>query len=54
MSAIRPDGKIEGVCTGTGVSDDLAFYYSRPTPLNDIHGIGAVLLAGTEFVKDAR
>ena len=54
MSAICPDGKIEGVCTGTGVSDDLAFYYSRPTPLNDIHGIGAVLLAGTEFVKDAR
>jgi hypothetical protein len=30
------------------VGDDLAFYYHRPTPLNDIHGIGAVLLAGSE------
>lgn len=51
MSKIHPDGKIEGVCTGTGVSDDLAFYYHRPTPLNDVHGIGTVLLAGSEVLK---
>jgi unsaturated rhamnogalacturonyl hydrolase len=50
MSKIHPDGQIEGVCTGTGVSDDLVFYYRRPTPLNDVHGIGAVLLAGTEVL----
>jgi unsaturated rhamnogalacturonyl hydrolase len=48
MSKIQPDGKIEGVCTGTVVSDDLSYYYQRPTPLNDIHGIGFVLLAGSE------
>ncbi len=48
LTRILPDGKIEGVCAGTGVGDDLAFYYHRPTPLNDIHGIGAVLLAGSE------
>jgi rhamnogalacturonyl hydrolase YesR len=50
MCRIQPDGKIAGVCTGTGVSEDLAFYYQRPTPLNDAHGIGAVLLAGTEIM----
>jgi unsaturated rhamnogalacturonyl hydrolase len=51
LSRIRPDGEIEGTCTGTGVSDDLANYYRRPTPLNDVHGIGAVLLAGNEVLR---
>jgi unsaturated rhamnogalacturonyl hydrolase len=51
MTKIRPDGKIEGVCAGTSVSDNLVDYYHRPTPLNDIHGIGAVLLAGTEVLQ---
>lgn len=51
MSRIRPDGQVEGVCEGTSVSDDLVYYYKRPTPMNDIHGIGAVLLAGTEVLK---
>jgi rhamnogalacturonyl hydrolase YesR len=49
-SRIRPDGKIEGTCAGTGVSDSLADYYRRPTPLNDVHGVGAVLLAGSEVL----
>jgi len=51
LTKINKDNKIGGVCTGTGVSDDLSFYYERPTPLHDIHGIGAVLLAGCEFLK---
>jgi rhamnogalacturonyl hydrolase YesR len=51
MTKIKPDGEIEGVCTGTGVGDDLNFYYNRPAPLNDVHGIGAVLLAGTEMLN---
>jgi unsaturated rhamnogalacturonyl hydrolase len=51
LSKIRDDGKIEGICEGTGVSNDLVFYYHRPTPLNDIHGIGAVLLAGAEILQ---
>jgi len=50
-SKIRVDGQIEGVCTGTGIGDNLAFYYNRPTPLNDVHGIGAVLLAGSEILQ---
>jgi unsaturated rhamnogalacturonyl hydrolase len=51
MTKIRPDGTVEGVCAGTGISDDLVFYYQRPTPLNDIHGLGAVLLAGAEILQ---
>jgi unsaturated rhamnogalacturonyl hydrolase len=50
-SKIRPDGQIEGICAGTGVDEDLRFYYRRPTPLNDSHGIGAVLLAGAEVLE---
>ena len=48
LTKIRPDGQIEGVCTGTVVSEDLVHYYNRPAPLNDIHGIGFVILAGIE------
>jgi unsaturated rhamnogalacturonyl hydrolase len=51
MSKIRSDGQIEGVCTGTGVGDNLEFYFTRPTPLNDVHGVGAVLLAGAEVLN---
>ena len=51
MTTIHDDGKIEGVCTGTGIGDDLVFYYKRPAPLNDVHGIGFILLAGTEILK---
>jgi rhamnogalacturonyl hydrolase YesR len=51
MSKIRDDGQIEGICTGTGVGDDLVFYYHRPAPLNDTHGIGVVLLAGSELLR---
>ncbi len=51
MTRIRADGQIEGTCTGTGASDNLADYYARPTPLNDAHGIGAVILAGTEILQ---
>ena len=50
LTRIGPDGKLAGVCAGTGISDDLEFYYQRPTPPNDPHGIGAVLLAGCEVL----
>jgi rhamnogalacturonyl hydrolase YesR len=51
MSRIDVNGEIAGVCAGTGVSDDLVFYERRPTPPNDPHGIGAVLLAGSEVLE---
>jgi unsaturated rhamnogalacturonyl hydrolase len=50
ITRINDEGLLEGVCAGTGVSDDLVFYYHRPTPMNDLHGIGAVILAGSEML----
>ena len=50
-SKILPDGEIEGVSAGTEVREDLVYYYYRPTPLNDPHGTGAVLLAGAEVLR---
>ena len=51
MSRIHSDGQIEGVCAGTGIGNDLNFYYTRPTPLNDEHGVGVVILAGVEMSR---
>lgn len=50
-SKIQTDGQVKDICIGTGVGDNLAFYYNRPAELNDIHGLGAVLLAGVEVLK---
>ncbi len=48
---IRDDGQVEGICAGTWIQDDLLFYYNRPTPLQDIHGLGAIIMAGVEVMK---
>lgn len=50
-SRIMPDGQVKGICAGTGVSAAISYYANRPTPLNDIHGLGPVLLAGSEIMK---
>lgn len=51
LTKIDDKGNVEGVCTGTVVSDNLADYYNRPAPLNDVHGIGTVILAGVEIMR---
>lgn len=48
---IQDDGQVKDICVGTWIQNDLVFYYKRPTQLNDIHGLGAVLLAGIEILK---
>lgn len=48
---IQSDGQVRDICIGTGIANDLVFYYKRPTVLNDIHGLGAVILAGVEILK---
>ena len=48
-SQITPEGHVKNVCMGTGISRDLPFYYNRPAPLNDAHGLGAVVQAGIEI-----
>ncbi|MFO7444936.1 MAG: glycoside hydrolase family 88 protein [Ignavibacteriaceae bacterium] len=50
MTKITAAGEVEGVCTGTVVSNDLVYYYQRPAPLNDVHGLGTILLAGAEVL----
>jgi len=48
---ITLDGQIKDICVGTGIEDNLVFYYHRPARLNEKHGIGAVIDAGIEVIK---
>lgn len=48
---IQRDGGVTNICTGTPVGNDLKFYYDRPAPYNDIHALGAIILAGLEVFK---
>ncbi len=51
---VRPDGTIIGTCEGTGIGGDLNFYINRKQPVDDLHGRGPVLLAGTEILKGGK
>jgi rhamnogalacturonyl hydrolase YesR len=51
ITKITADGQLQDVCIGTNMDTDIKFYYTRPTELNDTHGLGALLLAGTEMLK---
>ncbi|QKJ31959.1 glycoside hydrolase family 88 protein [Mucilaginibacter mali] len=51
LTKITPDGQLQDVCIGTNMDEAIKFYYTRPTALNDTHGLGALLLAGSELVK---
>lgn len=48
---VTEDGQLQDVCIGTNMDEAIKFYYTRPTALNDTHGLGAFLLAGTEMIK---
>jgi len=45
------EGAVTNICMGTGIGNDIKFYYDRPAPYNDIHGLGAIFLAGIEVSK---
>ncbi|MDB5010169.1 MAG: glycosyl hydrolase family 88 [Mucilaginibacter sp.] len=51
ISKVTADGQLQDVCIGTNMDEDINFYYTRPTELNDPHGHGAFLLAGTEMIR---
>lgn len=51
---ITANGELQDVCIGTNMDTDIKFYYTRPTELNDTHGLGALLLAGTEMLRAER
>ena len=50
---IDAEGHITGTCIGTGYADDYVYYYYRPQ-IDDIHGYGPVLLAGSEMIRMLR
>lgn len=50
-SQITTEGAVTNICMGTGIGNDIKFYYDRPVPYNDIHGLGAIFLAGIEVLK---
>jgi rhamnogalacturonyl hydrolase YesR len=50
-SKVTPGGQIEGICVGTGMAFDPAFYAYRPTSVKAAHGYGPTLLAGAEIIE---
>jgi len=48
---IQLDGQVKNICVGTGIEDNLVFYYDRPAKLEEKHGLGAVVDAGIEVIK---
>ncbi|MES3024826.1 MAG: glycoside hydrolase family 88 protein [Pseudomonadota bacterium] len=50
-SKVNAKGEVEGICVGTGMAFDPAFYYYRPTSVRAAHGYGPVLLAGAEIIE---
>ncbi len=48
---ITSDGQVNDICVGTGIRDDLQFYYTRPARPNEKHGVGSVIDAGIEIIK---
>ena len=48
---VNSSGQVEGVCVGTGMGFDPAFYYFRPVNVFAAHGYGPVLLAGGEMIQ---
>lgn len=50
-SKINDKGEVEGVCVGTGMGFDPAYYYYRPVSVKASHGYGPVIWAGSEIIK---
>lgn len=46
---IDDEGHVNGTCMGTSISKDIHYYYLRPCPVDDAHGLGPVILAGLEM-----
>jgi rhamnogalacturonyl hydrolase YesR len=54
QTKVTADGQLQDVCVGTGVEENVHFYYTRPAALNDTHGLGPFLMAGCEMLKYER
>ena len=49
-SRVDANGRVLGTCVGTNYADDYVYYYTRPS-VDDIHGYGPILLAGSEMIR---
>jgi unsaturated rhamnogalacturonyl hydrolase len=50
MTKVSEDGHLSNVCIGTNYAEDFVYYYHRPA-VDDMHGYGPVILAGSEMIK---
>ena len=50
-SAVNDRGQVEGVCVGTGMGFDPAFYAYRPVHVMAAHGYGPAIWAGAEIIR---
>lgn len=48
---ITADGQLKDICVGTGIEDNMVFYYNRPARTGETHGLGPVIDAGVEIIK---
>lgn len=48
---ITLDGQLKDICVGTGIEDNMVFYYNRPARTNETHGLGAIIDAGIEIIR---
>ncbi|HEY6817348.1 MAG TPA: glycoside hydrolase family 88 protein [Croceibacterium sp.] len=49
MTQTEPDGRLRGVCVGTGQSADAQYYLDRPVVTGDLHGQAALLWTAAEL-----
>ncbi len=47
---ITADGVVLNACQGTNIGQTLDYYVNRPRPIDEMHGRGPVLLAGSEIL----
>jgi unsaturated rhamnogalacturonyl hydrolase len=47
---VEPDGRLQGVCVGTGRGDSLQYYFDRPTVTGDLHGQAPLLWLCSELL----
>ncbi|NOZ61058.1 MAG: glycoside hydrolase family 88 protein [Calditrichaeota bacterium] len=51
VGKIDADGTVHGICRGTGIGNDLNFYFSRKRFDNAPHGLGAIITAAIEITR---
>lgn len=50
-SNVNEQGEFGGTCMGTSLHEDMTYYLKRITTQNGLHGLGPILLAGSEMIN---